>query len=462
MELRLVNLLIICISTWNGGVGLCQLKSLASTANLGLGRNIGDCIHVYFGLSWLRLYLMRALLFSLSLFSACGLSFGDGKVDLLKKIVNSRKFGEIRDSVDIDLNREDAKDLLRQVSRSGDLRSLQDTALKLWNGTSREDRQKALSIMQQAARQGDPKALHFIGSMIQSGQILAKDPQEAIKWLGRSAALGHTESQANMGRHFLEGEDYTKAFTWLSVAVANGATPENMQMLQEASKHLSPEQMQSAQSLVQKLIKKFPGSLQAGAELPVVDPSMASSATSEDSSAAVNADGTGSAPKAAGTGSPEAEGEESTPGTSASTTALGAMTATQPPNESEPPSDYVQVMQSAWNGDPDAQFKVASMFHYGNQVAKDHKTAMKWYMSSATKGNPEAQSRLGLMYFNGHGGPKDLVSAYAWFSVATANKDPNADKLRHAISRNLQPEQLATAHNLAQQLVNQYPGLLPQ
>ena len=405
---------------------------------------------------------MRKLLYTLGILCACGSSFGNGKIDLLKKIVNSEKFGELRDSVNIDLDREDAKSMLREASRNVDLKSLQSTAMKLWQGTSREDRRRGFALMQQAAKQGNPDALYFIGNLLQKGEGLAKNPQEAIKWLGRSAAQGHALSQASMGKHFFEGEDFKKAYTWLSVAVANGATPENMKLLQEASKHLTPEQLQAAQSLAKKLVTKYPGTLKEGAVIHDIKPDtdiqelmqgVVAGATGDDGDSVAGSP-SGGAETASGGKDPN--GSAQSPQDSVDPLVEAAKAPTKP----EPLADYVQVMQSAWDGDPKAQFQVASMFHYGTQVAKDHKTAMKWYMSSATKGNPEAQSRLGLMYFNGQGSDKDWVSAYAWFAVAAANKDSNADKLRLAISQRLPPDQLTTAHNLAQQLVNQYPGLL--
>jgi uncharacterized protein len=73
----------------------------------------------------------------------------------------------------------------------------------------------------------------------------------------------------------------------------------------------------------------------------------------------------------------------------------------------------------AEQGDPIAQFRLASMYERGQGVPQDYEQAMIWYRKAADQGYALAQSNLGLMYVNGRGAPVDFEQSLAWFRKAS-------------------------------------------
>ena len=76
------------------------------------------------------------------------------------------------------------------------------------------------------------------------------------------------------------------------------------------------------------------------------------------------------------------------------------------------------LRMAASNGDPKAQFVVASHYLEGRAVKRDFFKAAQWYAKAAAKGLAPAQYRLGTLYERGRGLPHDPAQARIWYEKA--------------------------------------------
>ena len=73
-----------------------------------------------------------------------------------------------------------------------------------------------------------------------------------------------------------------------------------------------------------------------------------------------------------------------------------------------------ETKSEAEQGNPDAQYRLGSMYSKGILVKQDCSEALRWYLKSAEQGNPDAQYRLGSMYYKGAGVQQDYSEAFRW------------------------------------------------
>ena len=118
--------------------------------------------------------------------------------------------------------------------------------------------------------------------------------------------------------------------------------------------------------------------------------------------------------------------------------------------------DYKQAVhwysKAAEQGYAKAQNNLGNMYHAGNGITQDYKQAAHWYSKAAEQGITEAQHNLGLMYYNGEGVTQDYKLCYVWLSLAAAQGNESAINNRHIIVKELLPQQLAEAQELAAQM----------
>ena len=84
--------------------------------------------------------------------------------------------------------------------------------------------------------------------------------------------------------------------------------------------------------------------------------------------------------------------------------------------------DYMSAL-SEWTsfakqGNAHAEFNLGQLFHRGQGVIQDHKTAAKWWRLAAEQGIAVAQNNLGVMYEKGQGVPQNYKTALRWFTFA--------------------------------------------
>lgn len=78
------------------------------------------------------------------------------------------------------------------------------------------------------------------------------------------------------------------------------------------------------------------------------------------------------------------------------------------------------LRRAAADGNPSAQYVVASRYLNGVGVAQDLDKAVFWCQQAAAKGYAPAQYLLGTLYERGLGAPKDAAKALEWYGKAAA------------------------------------------
>src|SRR5262245_14115597 len=79
------------------------------------------------------------------------------------------------------------------------------------------------------------------------------------------------------------------------------------------------------------------------------------------------------------------------------------------------------LAEQAKAGDPEAQYKLASLYRLGRGVEQDDVAAFRWMKSAAERGHAEAQLHVAKMYLAGRGIAADVAEARAWLAKAAAN-----------------------------------------
>jgi TPR repeat protein len=119
------------------------------------------------------------------------------------------------------------------------------------------------------------------------------------------------------------------------------------------------------------------------------------------------------------------------------------------------PKDDAQARQwyekAAAQGHADAQVNLGILLVYGRGVTQDYKIAAYWLRLSANQGNDLAQRKLGLMYERGDGVLQDYVQAYMWYSLGAAKGVEAGARLRDALAKRMDPDQIAEAQQLARE-----------
>jgi TPR repeat protein len=82
--------------------------------------------------------------------------------------------------------------------------------------------------------------------------------------------------------------------------------------------------------------------------------------------------------------------------------------------------------KAAAQGDANAQYNLAMLYHQGLGVRQDDAEAVKWLRLGAAQGFARSQHSLGACFANGEGVPHDLTEAVKWFRLAAAQGDAQA------------------------------------
>ena len=115
-------------------------------------------------------------------------------------------------------------------------------------------------------------------------------------------------------------------------------------------------------------------------------------------------------------------------------------------------------LTAAEQGNVEAGFFLGELYgtaQPGLQI--NHAEAVKWYRWAAEQGHINAQYKLGSRYFKGGEGlPMDYVAAFAWMDVAARQGHYSAPESCNMIAMILNPEELAKAKALADDLAEKY------
>lgn len=143
-------------------------------------------------------------------------------------------------------------------------------------------------------------------------------------------------------------------------------------------------------------------------------------------------------------------------------TALAAIMVSNLLNLSSNSADYFiahkdEVIKSANEGDPVAQYNLAVMYNKGVGVEQSDAEAFKWYGLAAEQGHAMAQYNLGMVYYFGKSVPQDYVAAYKWVMIAAQYGDNAvANDALNTISKNMTPQQITEAENAADKWQKQH------
>lgn len=81
-----------------------------------------------------------------------------------------------------------------------------------------------------------------------------------------------------------------------------------------------------------------------------------------------------------------------------------------------------QLVQSAQQGDAEAQYSLGNCYFYGFGVDKDQREAVKWLRKAADQGHTSAQNDLGHCYYSGAGVERNQMEAEKWWKKAAEGK----------------------------------------
>lgn len=116
---------------------------------------------------------------------------------------------------------------------------------------------------------------------------------------------------------------------------------------------------------------------------------------------------------------------------------------------------------AAGQGHAEAAFILGLMYRKGEGVAVDGGEAARWYRKAADLGHGEARFTLGAITEEGRSVPKDLVRAYAWYTLAGESGVELGAVLRERVARQMEPEQIAAARALTEELRAGRPAAAP-
>ncbi len=89
---------------------------------------------------------------------------------------------------------------------------------------------------------------------------------------------------------------------------------------------------------------------------------------------------------------------------------------------------FTIIRSKAIDGDANAQFTMAMMYHSGLGVKMDEQEAVKWYLTAAENGSVKAMEFISAGYENGWFGlPRDAERARYWYDrmeEAVSNTTP--------------------------------------
>jgi len=134
----------------------------------------------------------------------------------------------------------DVKELTAAANK-GNRKAQAQLGEMLWRGNAQhkvvQDRVRALQLLEEAARAGEPSAAFRIGMLLDDGDGLAQDRTRAMAYFRAAAAAGASEAYHNIGAAYASGRgvapDLAEALGWLILAGQHGANTSAEMALRE-------------------------------------------------------------------------------------------------------------------------------------------------------------------------------------------------------------------------------------
>ena len=107
--------------------------------------------------------------------------------------------------------------------------------------------------------------------------------------------------------------------------------------------------------------------------------------------------------------------------------------------------------KAAIQGHTEAQVNLGVLLMYARGGQQDYKMAVYYLRLAANRGNDVAQRRLGELFERGEGVQQDYVKAYMWYSLGSARGVEAGVRLRDAVAKKMDPDQIAEAQKLVRE-----------
>jgi hypothetical protein len=107
---------------------------------------------------------------------------------------------------------------------------------------------------------------------------------------------------------------------------------------------------------------------------------------------------------------------------------------------------------AAAQGDPLAQYQMATLYYQGLGVNQDYETAALWYRRAAEQGNVDAQYSLGNMYLMGEGIPQNDARARHWYKEAASQGHTSARHNLDNLDRFSESSDLMTKEDISAEI----------
>jgi TPR repeat protein len=110
--------------------------------------------------------------------------------------------------------------------------------------------------------------------------------------------------------------------------------------------------------------------------------------------------------------------------------------------------------KAAEQGHVNAQYKLGTLYRYGygEEVLQDSKQAVYWLTKAAEQGHVNAQYNSGHMYEYGDGGPQDYKQAFFWYTKAAEQNHYFAKKDRDKMLEKMSQSQIEEVQKLSKEL----------
>ncbi len=124
------------------------------------------------------------------------------------------------------------------------------------------DEAESVRLLRRAAVLGDPVAQTYLGVALREGSRMKSNARESFEWFEKAAAQGYTDGLVNLGIAYVKGtgvsRDVVNGVAWLEIGRARHSR-NAIRALSWARKGLTPDQLQAARELQEKLAANPPG-----------------------------------------------------------------------------------------------------------------------------------------------------------------------------------------------------------
>ncbi|MCC7411808.1 MAG: sel1 repeat family protein [Gammaproteobacteria bacterium] len=148
-----------------------------------------------------------------------------------------------------------------ELAQEGNAAAQANVAFYYDNGLAvARDPEEAARWYRLAADNGSVDAQYNLGAMYESGEGVEKDYGEAFKWFSLAAQQGDAQAAMYLGLFYEEGlgraSDDVQAYAWFHAAAGRGERA-GTQKCQEVAPRLSPEQLEQAQGLGDRILEEL-------------------------------------------------------------------------------------------------------------------------------------------------------------------------------------------------------------